>query len=380
MDIIVRGYYISTILVLLTSCDFSERDWEIAKREHSISSYNYFLSEYPEHPFADSALIYLEELEYDSVKYLNTIPGYQYFLTKYPGNPHSESIRNTIKFLKSKQSDLLDGINSIKLIIEDEYDKKIKNKYPFQLIISILFEEIGGIDLAEETCDICNTILKIKSDYKPVKAFYISTESKLAGEQYTGAEVEGEIKLLKDNNTIIYEQFLGNTGIPEEITREYSVYSAPFTEVFSGSFGYKIIEITKELFGEFYLLSLLRYLEIRSNPLVMELQSNIINIDKRIAVRLSRDASSELILYMIESLDASRTSILNEISILGNSKNHKAVMPLIFLLEKDVLISIKNTATQALRKLTGEDFGKDYEKWKEWWDQKKDSILVEDKM
>ena len=58
---------------------------------------------------------------------------------------------------------------------------------------------------------------------------------------------------------------------------------------------------------------------------------------------------------------------------LGEMKELKAIEPLITAL-KDNEEEIRDSFANALKNITGKDFGKDPEKWREWWNQNKDSI------
>lgn len=64
--------------------------------------------------------------------------------------------------------------------------------------------------------------------------------------------------------------------------------------------------------------------------------------------------------------DASKT--------LGTIGDVSAVEPLIETLEDEVS-DVKESAAAALTKLTGEDFGWDYEKWRKWWEHNKNQFL-----
>ena len=52
--------------------------------------------------------------------------------------------------------------------------------------------------------------------------------------------------------------------------------------------------------------------------------------------------------------------------ILGMSKDPRAVEPLIAAL-KDGDTTVQDRAAEALVKITGQDFGKDQGKWRQWW-------------
>ena len=58
---------------------------------------------------------------------------------------------------------------------------------------------------------------------------------------------------------------------------------------------------------------------------------------------------------------------------LGEVKDPKSVEPLIAIL-KDKEETIREVAAKALEKITGKDFGQDYDKWQKWWVQNKENI------
>jgi len=49
----------------------------------------------------------------------------------------------------------------------------------------------------------------------------------------------------------------------------------------------------------------------------------------------------------------------------------RAVKPLIAVLKDKNEIFARQTAAEALKKITGQDFGEDYEKWSTWWQEQK---------
>jgi HEAT repeat protein len=58
------------------------------------------------------------------------------------------------------------------------------------------------------------------------------------------------------------------------------------------------------------------------------------------------------------------------VEALGKLDNMKAVGPLIEAL-KDMDLFIRCQAAMALKKLTNQNFGNDYEMWKAWWSKNK---------
>jgi HEAT repeat protein len=59
---------------------------------------------------------------------------------------------------------------------------------------------------------------------------------------------------------------------------------------------------------------------------------------------------------------------------LGNKKNPKAVDPLITGLKENEE-AVREAFANALQKITEKDFGQDHEKWQNWWNQNKKTVL-----
>lgn len=56
---------------------------------------------------------------------------------------------------------------------------------------------------------------------------------------------------------------------------------------------------------------------------------------------------------------------------LGMIGDKRAIKALITALKEDESHGVKKNAALALKQLTGQDFGKDSDKWQKWWDQTK---------
>lgn len=78
---------------------------------------------------------------------------------------------------------------------------------------------------------------------------------------------------------------------------------------------------------------------------------------------------------LIAALDNENSYVRRDAAIsLGVRKDLRAIEPLIHTL-KDEELYVQDCASESLTKITGQDFGKDYEKWKEWWEQNKGEFL-----
>jgi len=59
---------------------------------------------------------------------------------------------------------------------------------------------------------------------------------------------------------------------------------------------------------------------------------------------------------------------------LGNKKNPQAIAPLITGLKENEE-DVQEAFAKALQKITEKDFGRDHEKWQNWWNQNKNTVL-----
>ena len=66
---------------------------------------------------------------------------------------------------------------------------------------------------------------------------------------------------------------------------------------------------------------------------------------------------------------------LEAVQALGNIHDPRVVEALIEALRED-LFSIRYSASESLGKLTGQDFGLDYDKWKAWYEKKTYNIFT----
>ena len=63
------------------------------------------------------------------------------------------------------------------------------------------------------------------------------------------------------------------------------------------------------------------------------------------------------------------------VQVLGNIADPEAVSPLIALLnDKDLDVLI--CSVEALKNITGQNFGRDTEQWTEWWNKNRDQYLM----
>jgi len=69
---------------------------------------------------------------------------------------------------------------------------------------------------------------------------------------------------------------------------------------------------------------------------------------------------------IISLKDENQTVVSNAIDALGKIKDRSAIEPLIYILKREEL-QLRHHAFSALKNITGQDFGVDFNKWLEWW-------------
>jgi HEAT repeat protein len=82
---------------------------------------------------------------------------------------------------------------------------------------------------------------------------------------------------------------------------------------------------------------------------------------------------------LIAALRDKNANVREEVAgALRRTKDPRAIEPLIASL-KDEDSDVRHNAARALKKVTGQDFGQDPEKWQEWWEENKDKFLSKEK-
>ncbi len=105
--------------------------------------------------------------------------------------------------------------------------------------------------------------------------------------------------------------------------------------------------------------------------LIPSLKDEFPKVRKAAAEALGKIGDSRAVEHLIGALQDQDIDVRSEAAkALGELKAPESIEPLIEAL-KDKNYLVSSNASSALKKITGEDFGKDYEKWYQWWQQKK---------
>ena len=86
----------------LYSCNNAQSDWEKAKQQNTIESYNEFLANHAESIYKDSALFAIQNIDYEKVKNSDNMDSLSSFVKKYPGTAKAEEIENKLHWKETK--------------------------------------------------------------------------------------------------------------------------------------------------------------------------------------------------------------------------------------------------------------------------------------
>lgn len=150
-------YKISVIIFFLiftfTSCKNQGKDeFNLSKKENTVSAYQSFIKKYPSSSFSDSAKYYIEKIEYKNLQFINKTEAYENYIIKYPSSEFIDSIKSKIYLL--------------------EYNQVKKNKS-----VSLANQYIKNYPLSPFKTDVEKLIKKLKYGFsdKGLKSKVIST-------------------------------------------------------------------------------------------------------------------------------------------------------------------------------------------------------------
>jgi hypothetical protein len=89
-----KRIFILFIILALTGCAATKKDWDKAQRLNTIRSYQAFLTKHPQSEFTEEAKLNIKNLDWQEAKNSNTIESYQKFIDKYPGSEYIDEARN----------------------------------------------------------------------------------------------------------------------------------------------------------------------------------------------------------------------------------------------------------------------------------------------
>jgi hypothetical protein len=281
-----------------------------------------------------------EKIAWDKAQKKNTISAYEEFLEKYPKSKFAHESRSRIESLKKERHPWFRDVKKAKIIIEEEFYVNGKFKHvSIDTPITLWLEEFVGINVIKNKDEDSDMIVRVKVSGQIKGAWYGSSFYKHFGfpgvpkEQfaYTGGAINGTISFEVGSNKI-EESFRGEKELESEITKGSwkDPESALSAIMARASFNEKIAILLYRAFG--------------LTPFISAMKSEDLYV--------SQNAKYAFLML----------------------KDPRAVDALIEAL-KDEDWGVRARAAEALREITGQDFGKDPEKWQKWWEKNKGRFI-----
>ncbi len=366
------------MIICMVGCE--KREWEEAEGENTLQAYEAFLEQYPEgtsaekarfqkarlintipayeeflhkHPqgtLADKAHSKIKHLNFKWAESFNTIPSYVDFLKKYPQGTLADKARSKIEKLYNERHSAYRHTRTIRIIVKQSYDKAKDVSLPFEDVARRICR-YAGLKVVNADADDYDVVLKIQAKGSAINAFYFGT---IDGYHYSGASLSGIISLKAPIIPAYEKSFEGYISPPESIGIQYPTpSSAPFYNAYElSSFKKKMIEMMEKLYGPNILITIILMdedLEFR--------EASVDHLDK-LGWKPKNDIQK--VLYFMAKRQSSEILKMRE----------AAIEPLIEALRHDGLL-VQLTATKILKKLTEQDFPRDYEAWSKWWQENK---------
>lgn len=388
------GIIIFTCFLLLAimcgGCGIEERDhWEKAQSEYTISAFENYLSHHPYGKFAAGA-------------------------------------RSRIESLYNERHPAFRDVKTVKILIRQSYrvhrsENLKKIDFDFEDMFRDIFH-LADVAVLKPDANKYDAILKIRVKGRASGSYYqwriVETPAwrihpgmgKNVFFLYTGAELTGTIALEVPGTFASKKTFEANLAPQTEIFRR-GVGAIPYTDpsdiletaIWTGSFVTKMWELLAEVYGPNFLINALKFedstlvsiealgalaaddkiSEVLSNlkdprtiePLIA-IAKNSYNVDnvRKHAIEVlgeikDRSATKPLIdLIRVRVDDPWTAGIVREsATALGKIGDPRAIEPLIDLMSTEGIAT-----SEALKKITGEDLGTDYSKWRKWWTDNKE--------
>jgi len=208
-------------------------------------------------------------------------------------------------------------VKSVRVVVGQTYEEADKVSLPFYEYAEKILN-YAGLSVVEEDATTYDATISIEAKGIPGSASYMGT---MGGSHWTKATVEGKISFSAGDKIFRWD-FSYTEGPYQTITGSYPTpNNAPFKAAFDGGFILSFFKAIAKVLGMPSLISALK--------------------DEDWRVRWKAAAA------------------------LGELKDPRAVEPLISAL-KDEVYMLRFWAAVALNKITGEDFGEDEAKWRDW--------------
>lgn len=336
------------MVVLTVGCATTQNQWKKAESANTIKAYEEFLEQNPESEYVEKAKDKIMELRYREAVKENKVSAYQKFIEIYPEGRFTEDAQSRLKkLIRTEQLHALRSAKTIKIFVNQSYEKAENVSLPFEDWTGKLFQ-YAGFKVVGTEAKRYDAAIKIKTKGNPLGAVY-----SLERYEYSGASLSGTISIEIRNVQPYVESFRAKISPPDKIGPVHlSASDAPFWEAFraQGSFLPKIFEIMGELFGNKPLIEAIKdgSLKVKLMPAVSlgniksagEIKQLIVALkDKKTGenaadalVKIGRPAVKPLITAMKNENGEVRK---NAARALGEIKDRRAVKTLIAALDDE---------------------------------------------
>lgn len=317
--------------------------------------------------------------DWEKATTLKTTKGYFEYINSHPDGLHEQGALKAIDRLFLSE-------NAISITVDQSYGEATRVHFPIreQIVRQLIYSEAKHVDISMRVVGI------------PVSTHYRSTRLTGGGEYYTGAEISGRIDIRNtETGSIVYSrEFNFQRPTPKSIRSgeaKTSPNAAPFDVLINGSLCYIISLSVGEAFGEEALIKALAHagedIELctedvlskpfygsgrKENLLIATAKSNSVIARKRASHILGNIKSMKAIetLSKLVAVDPESSVRIAAANALGEIGNKTAVSALIESLNvPNTTYFIRAAISDSLERLTGKDYGGNYEKWKKWFEK-----------
>lgn len=377
-------HYLAPIILIciIISCK-SEKDvkeeWYRVKSTNAYYEYDGFLYEFPNSIYSDSAKLLGERSFFTESVSTNHPSGYKSYLDKFPSGTYSDS---AIKLTKEWYSNIAKTIRNIKVVIEQNYVPYPNIKLPYYRKLKSLIE-IVGLNLVDENYD---AILRLSVNGKANEYSYLGEILEI------GYIIQGTISLESLNGQSIKDEFQ-SSYFSSEINRSttyqpskvkthlltkvdssdiYTGFRFAFDQQSPGqvnpgtpknikNINEALLLIFKDIYGLKFLEALVKF--HYRNSLWTEWENKIFAC--RWMGELDDNKAVPILVGLLKE-KYNRDIPLSAAIALGKLKDISSVVPLISVLAKEKSDYDAKIYLDALKNISGQDFGYNIVAWNAW--------------
>lgn len=315
-------------VVLIAGCATMQADWKKTESVNTVDAYREFLKHYPQSGYANEAKSRIEGLKYEEAKKKDQIGSYEEFLGIYPQSKYLQDVKDRLNskivFLKGLPN------NRIKIEYNDKQDVMVE---------STLRNILTGMKLEIVSPSDTDFDLKLKSE---------SPTLDMLGTFASGGSLFGvwgysiKVDLYHQKAGFVFEKTIScPVNIQHLVEKGGQIISDPSRDRKKEE---RDLETARKTLPKWLQVEIPTYFEQYLGKGIELLIENLKNEDK-----LLREQSAKK---------------------LGELGKSQAIEPLIAILN-DESKDVQRSALEALKKITGNDYGTDSTKWLEWLEKNK---------